>query len=533
MRSALALSALALLLAACSRPGEPAREGAEPATSATTALPDLAEVRLDTLQAGLRDGTISSRALVQGYLDRISAIDDAGPRLGAVIEINPDALIEADRLDAELADGRPRGPLHGIPVLLKDNIDATPMVNSAGSLALAEHRPATDAHLVARLRAAGLVILGKTNLSEWANFRSTRSASGWSGRGGQTRNPHVLDRSPCGSSSGSAVAVAAGLAPLAIGTETNGSIICPAAVNGVVGIKPTVGRVSRDGIIPISPSQDTAGPMAQTVADAAALLAVMSGSDAADAATAEADRHGFDPMATLDPDALKGARIGVMRKATKFHSGVDAIIERTIATLRQAGAEIVDPADLASHGKFSAPSFQVLLFEFQPALNDYLAASGAPARTLTGLIEFNTANADREMRWFGQELFERAAAMAPLTDQAYLEARESAQRLAGPEGIDATLAEHRLDALLTTAVAPAWPVDPVNGDHFLGAGYSAAAVSGYPSITVPAGNIEGLPVNVVFMGAAWSEPRLIALANAFEQASQARIAPTFRPTLVE
>lgn len=519
-----ALCLLTLLLAAC------AREAAPP--SATTPAFALDDVSVAELQAAMRNGDLSARQLTARYLERIAALDDDGPQLNAVIEINPDALADAERLDAERAAGHVRGPLHGIPVLLKDNIDATGMANSAGSLALAEHRPAQDAHLVARLREAGAVILGKTNLSEWANFRSTRSVSGWSGRGGQTRNPYVLDRNPCGSSAGSGVAVAAGLAPLAVGTETNGSIICPSAVNGVVGIKPTLGLVSRHGIIPISPSQDTAGPMAQRVADAAALLGALAGADPRDPATEAAEAHlAPDYTAFLDADALRGARIGVMRKAMGFHGEVDRVMEASIAALRAAGAEIVDPADLPTHGQFGKHAFEVLLYEFRPALERYLAESGAPLRTLEALIAFNTAHAERELRWFGQELFEMAAKKGPLTDAAYLEARDSARRLAGPEGIDAVMDAHRLDALLTTAVSPAWPIDPVNGDHFLGAGYSAAAVAGYPSVTVPAGEVHGLPVGVVFMGRAWSEPRLIALAYAFEQATQARRPPRWHPTL--
>jgi amidase len=530
MRALRPIIPLLLMLSGCT-----AEQSADQPDSATPALPDLADAGVTMIASGLAEGRFTSEQIVQGYLGRIDALDRAGPRLSAVIEVNPDALDDARRLDAERIQGRLRGPLHGIPVLLKDNIDATGMVNSAGSLALAEHRPERDAHLVRRLRAAGAVILGKTNLSEWANFRSTRSASGWSARGGQTRNPHVLDRSPCGSSAGSAVAVAAGLAPLAVGTETNGSVICPSAVNGVVGIKPTVGRISRHGIIPISPSQDTAGPMATTVADAAALLAAMAGSDPADPASAPADQH---PLASLtltagDSSALRGTRIGVMRRAMGFHSGVDAIIERAIRTLRGAGAEIIDPADLPTHGQFGAPSFQVLLYEFRPALEAWLEASAAPVRTLDALIAFNTREAGTELRWFGQELFERAAGMGPLSEEAYRQAHADARRLAGPEGIDAALAEHRLDALLTPAVAPAWPIDPVNGDHFLGAGYGAAAVAGYPSITVPAGDIEGLPVGIVFMAGAWSEPALIRIAHGFEQAAEVRLRPSFRPTLVE
>lgn len=490
------------------------------------------EATIADLQDRMASGTLTSRQLVQAYLDRIAAVDDSGPTLNAIIELNPDALTDADLLDRERRDGAVRGPMHGIPVLIKDNIDAAGMVNSAGSIALADHRPARDAFLVTQLRDAGAVILGKTNLSEWANFRSTRSTSGWSSRGGQTRNPYVLDRNPCGSSSGSGAAVAANLAVAAVGTETDGSIICPAAVNGLVGIKPTVGLVSRAGIIPISVSQDTAGPMARTVADAAALLSAMAGIDSADPAAADA-AHRVLPnyIPHLRPDALQGARIGVMRKAFGFHPGVDAVLEEALAVMKAAGAEIVDPADLATHGQFGQAEFTVLLYEFKDGLNAYLAASGAPHASLAELIAFNQANAAAAMPWFGQEIFELAEAKGPLTEPAYLEARERAHRLARSEGIEAVLRAHKLDALVTTAVGPAWPTDPVNGDHFLGAGYSAAAVAGTPSITVPAGEVHALPVGLVFLGAAWSEPRLIELAFAFEQLTQARRPPAFHPTL--
>jgi amidase len=503
------------------------------APSASSALDAIAldDVRVAELQAAMTRGDFTARQLAERYLARIAALDDDGPRLNAVIEVNPAALAEATRLDAERASGEVRGPLHGVPVLLKDNIDAVGMVNSAGSMALADHRPSTDAHLVSQLRAAGAVILGKTNLSEWANFRSTRSSSGWSTRGGQTRNPHVLDRSPCGSSSGSGVAVAIGFAPLSVGTETDGSVICPAAVNGVVGIKPTVGLVSRHGIIPISPSQDTAGPMAQSVADAALLLGAMAGVDPGDAATASAGQHlRRDYTEFLDAGALQGARIGVVRRTMGFHSGVDAVMEESIATLRAAGAEVVD-VEFPTWSEFGGPEFEVLLSEFGPALADYLRASGAPHDGLPSLMQFNTNDAGRSLQWFGQELFEQSAAKPGLEDPAYLRARDEAKRLAGPEGIDAVLAAHGLDALLTTAVSPAWTIDLVNGDHFLGAGYSAAAVAGYPSITVPAGAVQGLPVGIVFMGGAWTEPRLIGLAHAFEQTRGARIRPALRPTV--
>lgn len=527
---ALACVLSACLLSACMAP-------TPPATPATTGAADAAPLEtrdVAALQQAMTQGTLTSAALTSYYLDRIAALDDAGPRLNAVIALDPSALEQAAERDAERARGEQRGPLHGIPVLLKDNIDVAGLPTTAGSLALASHRPAKDAPLVARLRAAGAVILGKTNLSEWANFRSTRSSSGWSSAGGQTRNPYVLDRSPCGSSSGSGVAVAARLAPLAVGTETNGSIICPSAVNGVVGIKPTLGLVSRSGIVPISPSQDTAGPMASSVADAAALLSAMGGLDPDDAVTALGrEHHAEDYTRHLDPTALQGKRIGVLRKAMGWHEGVDAVMESSIAALKAAGAVIVDPADLPTHGGFSAPSFEVLLYEFRPALEDYLQRSGAPIGSLDALITFNRDNRDRVMPWFEQELFAMAASKGPLTDTAYLSARDDARRLAGEQGIDAILHSEQLDALLTTAVSPAWTVDLVNGDHFLGAGYSAAAIAGTPSITVPAGEVQGLPVGVVFMGAAFSEAKLIGIAYAFEQATRARREPAYRERIGE
>ncbi|PKM09018.1 MAG: amidase [Gammaproteobacteria bacterium HGW-Gammaproteobacteria-4] len=531
MRYSRILACLGLLagLAACRQsqaPSLPTPAADEPAPTFSVVEADIASI-----QQAMHDGALSSRELVQAYLDRIAAIDDAGPHLSAVIEINPDALSEADQRDAERRQQHVRGPLHGIAVLLKDNIDATPMINSAGSLALADNRPADDAFVVARLREAGAVILGKTNLSEWANFRSTHSSSGWSGRGGQTRNPYVLDRSPCGSSAGTGSAIAASLASVGVGTETDGSVICPSAVAGLVGIKPTVGLVSRDGIIPISASQDTAGPMARTVADATALLGAMAGSDAADPATAAADQRGArDYRAHLKPDGLRGARIGVLRKSMGFHPGVDAVIEQAIAQLRAAGAEVVD-ATITTQGKWDDSEFEVLLYEFKDGMAQYLAGTNSPHKTLADLIAFNTAHADTEMPWFGQEIFIMAEGKGPLSDAAYLKARDDARRLAGPEGIDAALAAQNLDALLAPATGPAWPVDWVNGDHFLGAGYGAAAVAGYPSVTVPAGNVHGLPVGVVFLGPAWSEGRLIELAYGYEQVSHARKPPQYVPTL--
>lgn len=523
--------AIAIATAACSPRPETAVTGPE-ASTPTSPAPELADARVADLQARMSSGETSAQALAEAYLARIAALDDIGPRLQSVIAINPVALDEARAMDEERAAGTLRGPLHGIPVLLKDNIDVAGMATTAGSLALAGHVPPADAPLVARLRASGVVILGKTNLSEWANFRSTRSTSGWSSAGGQTRNPHVLDRTPCGSSSGSGVAAAAGLAPLTVGTETDGSIICPAAVNGVVGIKPTVGLVSRHGIVPISPSQDTAGPMARSVADAAALLGAIAGPDAADPVTLDAAPHvQADYTAFLDPEALRGARIGVLRQAMGFHGEVDAVMERTIEALREAGAEVVDPVEMATWRQWSGPEFEVLLREFGPALSEYLKTTAAPHDDLAGLVDFNRTHAAEVMPWFGQELFEMALAKGPLSDPAYLAARDDARRLAGAEGIDAVIATHRLDAILTTAVSPAWTRDPVNGDHFLGSGYSAAAVAGYPSVTLPAGQVQGLPVGVVLMGPAWSEPRLIGLAHALELRLAPAPIPAYLPHL--
>ena len=529
----LPLAIAAALLAACQQ--TPAPGAATPA--GTSAAPDAQaafaheEAGIADLQAKMQAGSLTSRALTQAYLDRIAAIDDAGPMLNAVIELNPDALKDADARDAERKAGKVRGPLHGIPVLLKDNIDALPMANSAGSLALAEHHPKADAFLVRKLREAGAVVLGKTNLSEWANFRSTRSSSGWSGRGGQTRNPYALDRNPCGSSAGTGSAIAANLAAVGIGTETDGSIICPSAVAGLVGIKPTVGLVSRGGIIPISVSQDTAGPMTRSVADAAALLTAIASPDPADPAAGErADATPIDYSAHLKADGLKGARIGVVRKLMGYQPDTDAAMERAIAALKAAGATVVD-AEIPTLGQWDADEYQVLLYEFKDGLDRYLAESGAPHASLAALIEFNKAHAVEEMRFFGQEIFEQAQAKGPLTEPAYVAARDKARRLAGPEGIDAALKAQRLDALVAPAMSPAWPTDPVNADHFTGAGYGAAAVARYPSITVPMGDVHGLPVGIVFMGTAWSEPRLVELAYAYEQASKARKPPRLLPTI--
>ena len=527
-------AALTLALAACQPASPPpAASPAETAKPAQAAAPAFAfeEASIADLQAKMAAGTLTSHALAQAYLDRIAAIDRAGPAINAVIELNPDALKEADALDAERKAGKVRGPLHGIPVLLKDNIDATPMANSAGSLALADNRPKADAFLVAKLRAAGAVILGKTNLSEWANFRSTRSTSGWSGRGGQTKNPYALDRNPCGSSAGTGSAIAANLAAAGIGTETDGSIICPSAVAGLVGIKPTVGLVSRSGIIPISVSQDTAGPMARSVADAAALLGAIAAPDPADPAAGERkDATPIDYTAHLKADALKGARIGVVRKLTGYQPDTDAAFEAAVAALKAAGATVVD-AEIPTLGQWDNDELQMMLYEFKDGLNRYLAGANAPYKSLAELIDYNKAHAAQEMPYFGQELFEQAQAKGPLTEPAYLAARDKVRRLAGPEGIDAALRKQNLDALVAPSMSPAWPTDPINGDHFTGAGYGAAAVARYPSLTVPMGEVHGLPVGIVFMGTAWSEPRLVELGYAFEQATHARKPPRLLPAV--
>ncbi|MDE2408425.1 MAG: amidase [Xanthomonadaceae bacterium] len=523
--------AITLLLAGCQPATTPGADTQGVVNDGRSAAFAFEEATVSGLQRKMTAGELSSHALVQAYLDRIAAIDKAGPALHAVIELNPDALKDADRLDAERKAGKLRGPLHGIPVLLKDNIDAVPMVNSAGSLALAEHRPKYDAYLVRKLRIAGAVILGKTNLSEWANFRSTQSSSGWSGRGGQTRNPYVLDRSPCGSSAGTGSAIAANLATVGIGTETDGSIICPAAVAGLVGLKPTVGLVSRNGIIPISISQDTAGPMTRSVADAAALLTAIDGADNSDAAASERPvRAAIDYTAHLNAEALKGARIGVVRKLMGFQPETDAVMEQAIAALKAAGATVVD-AQIPTLGQWDAAELVLLQYEFKAGLNDYLIRSLAPRHSLVELIEFNQQHAREEMPHFGQDTFEASQARGPLTDKAYREARDKTRRLAGPQGIDAALRAQHLDALVAPAMTTAWPIDTVHGDHFTGAGYGPAAAARYPSLTVPMGQVQGLPVGMVFMGTAWSEPRLIELGYAFEQATKARKPPKFLPTV--
>ncbi|HEX8721777.1 MAG TPA: amidase [Pyrinomonadaceae bacterium] len=495
---------------------------------------DWEELTVRDAQAAMQSGRLTARRLTEMYLERIERIDRRGPALNSVIETNPDAQAIADALDRERKAGRVRGPLHGVPVLIKDNIDtADKMQTTAGSLALVGARPRRDAFIVERLRAAGCVVVGKTNLSEWANFRSTHSSSGWSGRGGQTRNPYALDRNPCGSSSGSGAAVSANLALVGVGTETDGSIVCPSGACGIVGIKPTLGLVSRSGIIPISHTQDTAGPMARTVADAAALLGVLAGYDPLDAPTrAAAGRPGTDYTNALDPGGLRGARIGVARKFFGFNDQVDKLMADAIDLMKREGATVVDPADLPTHGKFDAPEFEVLLFEFKADLNKYLAglAPGEHPRTLKDLIDFNERNRDREMPYFGQELFVRAEAKGPLTDPAYLKALRSSKLLSQAQGIDAVMQKNRLDALIAPTGGPAWTTDLLNGDHFTGGSSTPAAVAGYPNVQVPAGYVYDLPVGISFFGRAFTEPKLIRLAYAYEQATKHRRPPRFQPS---
>jgi amidase len=490
-------------------------------------LLDVVDLSVADAQRRMTAGTLTSQALTRAYLDRIAAIDDSGPRLNAVIDINPAALKEAESRDAERRAGKGRGPLQGIPVLVKDNIDVAGMVNSAGSLAFADNRPKTDAFLIGRLRAAGVVILGRTNLSEWANFRSTASTSGWSSRGGQTKNAHVLYHNPCGSSSGSAVAAAASLAPVAIGTETNGSIICPASVNGVVGLKPTVGLVSRSGIIPIAATQDTAGPIGRTVADVAALLGPMAGVDSRDPAT-RASKASADYTRFLDRDALSGRRIGVFRTPA-LPADVDAAMTAALAAMQKAGATIVD---LQLAGASGSDQLEVLLYEFKDGLNKYLATATSTQKSLAGLIAWNQANAARAMPLFGQELFESAQRKGPLTDKAYVDALASIRRRVGPEGLLGAIERERLAAVVTLSTGPAWRADAPRGDRGgLIGGYGAAAIAGTPSITIPIGDTRGLPFGLTFMGPPFSEPQLLALAYALEQRTNARRTPRFLPTL--
>jgi len=486
---------------------------------------DYAEADNADLHDQMQRGELSSEQLLNWYIARVETIDRAGPTLNSIIEINPDALKIARALDKEWKTSGPRGPMHGIPVILKANIGtADQMYTSAGSLALAEHVPPEDAFVVKRLRDAGAVILGKANLSEWANMRSSTSSSGWSSVGGQTLNPYDTARSPCGSSSGSAVSVAANLTSVAIGTETDGSVVCPAGINGIVGIKPTLGLVSRSGIIPLAHSQDTAGPMGRTVRDAAILLTAMTGTDPDDPETSKAETH-HDYSANLTADALNGKRIGVIRSWYGAGSSpkVDALYQANIDSLQAAGASIIDDIEIEAGDMYDA-EYEVLLFEFRADLNSYLQESAAPVQSLSDLIAYNNANAETVMPIFGQEVFLEAEEKGPLTDEAYLQALETSKHIA-QTSIDNLIEEHQLDALIAPTNGPAWMIDHINGDSFGIGSSSLAAISGYPSVTVPAGFVSGMPVGLSFMGKAWNEKQLIEIAYAFEQTTGVRKPP--------
>jgi len=537
-RSFIAKTAAAAAGAALAGTGGVAGAKARPGPDGRSRGPHhaLEEATIAELGEQMASGQLSARRLTMAYLQRIRQLDEHGPQLNSILTINPRALEIAELRDAERKAGKARGPLHGIPIVLKDNIDTLDRMHStAGSLALVDSKPQRDATVARRLRRAGAIILGKTNLSEWANFRSTQSSSGWSGVAGQTRNPYVLDRNPCGSSSGSGTSVSANLAAASLGTETDGSIVCPASATGIVGIKPTVGLTSRAGVVPISHSQDTVGPMCRTVADAAVVLGAMTGVDPRDPATRDSrGHHHRDYSQFLDPDGLHGARIGVARNLTGFSPETDEIFEAAVTAIRDAGATVVDPANLDSAAELDASGaeFEVLLYEFKTDIRRYLAtrSAGSP-RTLKDLIEFNEAHAGRELRWFGQEIFELAQAKGPLTDPAYRQALRTGRRLARAEGLDKVLGEHNLNAIVAPTGSPAWPTDLVNGDHFLGGSSSVAAVAGYPLISVPAGFAFGLPVGITFMGAAFAEPTLIRVASGFEAATGVRRAPNYQPTL--
>jgi amidase len=536
-RSLLKLAAAAAL-SSCTR-SEPSQTTASDRTR-SAGRPDpagsgafeLEETTIAQLQQQMRAGALTASAIVERYLARIDEVDRRGPSLHAILETNPDAPAIARQLDDERRSGKVRGPLHGIPIVIKGNIDTRDrMATTAGSLALKGVVAPRDAFLVERLRAAGAIVLAKTNLSEWANFRSSHSSSGWSALGGQGRNPYALDRTPCGSSSGSAQATAANLAVLSVGTETDGSIVCPSSAHALVGIKPTVGLISRAGIIPIAHSQDTAGPIARTVTDAAILLGALTGVDARDEATAASTGKAVtDYTSALDANGLRGARIGVARsKVTGYNTDVDRLYGDAVNAMKTAGATVIDPADLPHVGEYDDTELTVLLYEFKADLNHYLASAGAEVKTLADVIAFNGAHKSEELPYFGQELFVQAEEKGPLTDKAYVDARGKCERLARGEGIDAVMKAHSLDAIIAPTGSPPWPIDLVNGDHFTGGSSTPAAVAGYPSISVPMGMSFGLPVGLSFIGRPWSEATLIRLAYAFEQATKHRKPPRFLP----
>ncbi len=512
-----------------------ARETAHPKPYPEIKPFDLDETTISDLQVGMSSGKFSAHSLVEKYSSRIDEIDKSGPAINSTIEMNPDASAIADALDKERKEKGPRGPLHGIPVLIKDNIDtADKMMTTAGSLALLGSHPQQDSFVAQKLRAAGAVILGKTNLSEWANIRCSHSTSGWSGRGGLTKNPYVLDRNACGSSSGTGAAISANLCAVGIGTETDGSIVCPSSANGLAGIKPTVGLVSRSGIIPISHSQDGAGPMCRTVRDAAILLGVLTGVDPADPATAaNVGKSQTNYAQFCDPNGLKGARIGVARKYFGFNDAVDALMEQSLDVMKKQGATLIDPADIETFGKFDDTELLVFMYELKADLNAYLGRLGpsAPVKTLKDVIDFNDHNREKEMPYFGQDLFLKSEAKGPLTEKAYLDALEKNHQLARTEGIDALMEKHHLDTIVAPTGGPAWLTDLINGDHVAGGSSNAAAVAGYPNINVTAGYVSGLPVGISFFGRAWSEPTLIRIAYAFEQTTKARHAPRFLSTI--
>jgi amidase len=517
------------------RAGDPT-SAASPAVIAFKNDSELDEITIDGLQKAFQSGQYSSHAVTEKYLARIAEIDKAGPTINAVIELNPDALQIADALDQERKSKGPRGPLHGIPVLIKDNIDTSDrMQTTAGSLALAGSPAPADAFVAAQLRRAGAVILGKTNLSEWANIRSSHSTSGWSARGGLTRNPYALDRNPCGSSSGTGAAVSANLCVAGLGTETDGSVVCPASANGLAGLKPTVGLVSRSGIVPISHSQDTAGPMARTVRDVAILLSAVAGADPRDSATADSRGKLFpDYTKFLDPAGLKGVRLGVVRKYCGFNDAVDQLMDTLISEMKRAGAEIVDPADIPTIGKFDESELTVFYYELKADLAAYLARRDSySVKSLKDVIEFNELNRGREMPYFGQDIFLKSEQKGPLSSKEYLDALALNQKLSRAEGIDFIMDKFKLDALVAPTAGPAWITDLINGDHAAGGSSSAAAVAGYPNINVTGGYLWGLPVGVSFFGRAWSEPTLLKIAYSFEQLTKARQKPRFLPTIDE